>query len=89
MVVCSECQRTLTLEIADREVDRGTEIEGQLDFISRQLGQLEVAEELPSAGVPSEHLINCVMEVHSAVMIYLAVLIRYESKLGGVMGMSM
>jgi hypothetical protein len=75
-------------KIADREIARATEIEYQLDYISRQLGQLEVTEELPNAGVPSYHLINCAMEVHSAVMIYLAVLIRYESKIGGVVGMS-
>jgi len=78
----------LTFELADREIDRAAEIEAHLDYISRQLGQLEVTEELPGAGVPSDHLINCAMEVRSAVMIYLAVLIRYESKVGGVMGMT-
>jgi len=74
-------------EIADREVARASEIEDELDYISRQLGHLEVTEELPNAGVPSDHLINCAMEVHSTVMVYLAILIRYESKVGGVVGM--
>jgi hypothetical protein len=75
------------VKIADHEIARATEIESELDYISRQLGQLEVTEELPNAGVPSHHLINSAMEVHSAVMIYLAVLIRYESKAGGIVGM--
>lgn len=75
-------------KIADGELGRGAEIEGQLDYISRQLGQLDLTKELPKAGVPPEHLMNCAMEVRSAVMIYLAVLIRHESKRGGVMGIS-
>jgi len=87
MVVCLIASKT-NLKVADREIDREAEIEAQLDYISRQLGQLEVTEELPNAGVPSHHLIDCAMEVHSAVMIYLAILIRYESRVGGVMGMS-
>lgn len=68
-------------------MDRAIEIENQLDYISRQLGQLKITETLPDVDLSSQHLVNCAMDVRSAVMKYLAVVIRYESKTSGVVCM--
>ena len=74
------------MKIADRELERAAEIENRLDYISRQLGQLQILETLPNVNVPSQNLVNSALEVRAAVMRYLAVMIRYESKASGVMG---
>jgi hypothetical protein len=72
--------------MADREVGRKKEIESQLDFISRQLGQLQITETLPTSAISSQALINSAMDVRSAVMQYLAVQIRHESYALGLLG---
>jgi hypothetical protein len=76
----------IDLKIADRELERSAEIERQLDYISRQLGQLDITKNLPNAEVPFQHLMNCAMEVRSAVMMYLSTVIRSESRSLGVIG---
>jgi len=67
------------MQIADREIARREEIENTLDYISRQLGQLQITKRLPTVNVPSQALINSAMDVRSAVMRYLAVQIRGQS----------
>jgi len=74
------------MQIADRELGRRDDIEKTLDYISRQLGQLQIIESLPTVNVPSQALINSAMDVRSAVMRYLAVQIRHESNALGVVG---
>jgi len=76
----------LLMQIADRELGRRDDIEKTLDYISRQLGQLQIIESLPTVNVPSQALINSAMDVRSAVMRYLAVQIRHESNALGVVG---
>ena len=80
--LCVEC----LFKIADREISRRKEIETQLDFISRQLGQLQIITALPATTVPSHTLVNSAMDVRSAVMGYLAVQIRHESIALGIVG---
>jgi len=74
------------MQVADRELGRQDEIERTLDYISRQLGQLQITDSLPTSNVPSQALIDSAMDVRSTVMRYLAVQIRHESKSLGVMG---
>jgi hypothetical protein len=74
------------MQIADRELGRRDDIEKTLDYISRQLAQLQITESLPTANVPSQALINSAMDVRSDVMRYLAVQIRHESNALGIMG---
>ena len=74
------------MQVADRELVRKEEIENTLDYISRQLGQLQITETLPTVNVPSQALINSAMEVRSAVMRYLAVQIRHQSTALGLTG---
>jgi len=67
-------------------LDRKEEIERELDYISRQLGQLDTVNNLPKLEVPSQNLINCAIDVRSAVMTYLSVQIRHELRHGGILG---
>ena len=60
----------------------------KLDYISRQLGLLEITNRLPDAGVQSDALINRTMDVFSAALMYLAIHIRNESNRLGVLGKS-
>jgi hypothetical protein len=76
------------MQIADRELGRRDDIEKTLDYISRQLGQLQITESLPTANVPSQALINSAMDVRSDVMRYLAVQIRHQSIALGIMGIN-
>jgi hypothetical protein len=74
--------------MADRELKRRDEIEKGLDYISRQLGQLQIIETLPSAEVMSQTLINSAMDVRTSVMRYIAIQIRHESRHFGIIGPS-
>jgi hypothetical protein len=60
-----------------------------LDYISRQLGQLDIVKRLPNAGVPSDQLVNRAMDVLSTSLKYLAVHIHRESAHLGVIGNSL
>ena len=75
--------------MADRELKRRDEIEKGLDYISRQLGQLQIIETLPSADVMSQTLINSAMDVRTSVMRYIAIQIRHESRYFGIIGPSL
>lgn len=57
-----------------------------LDYISRQLGQLDIVQRLPDTGVPSDQLVNRAMDVLSASLKYLAVHIDRESARLGIIG---
>jgi hypothetical protein len=48
------------------------EIGKRLDYISRQLGTLEIVERLPNAGLRTEALINRAMDILSASLNYLS-----------------
>ena len=57
-----------------------------MDYISRQLGLLEIIDRLPDAGVRRDALVNRTADVFSAALMYLAVHIRHESNRLGVLG---
>ena len=58
-----------------------------LDYISRQLGQLQIVRRLPDVDVQSEQLVNRAIDVISAALKYLAVQIRHSANPLGVLGM--
>lgn len=61
-------------------------MEKKLDYISRQLGHLEIIKRLPEAEVKSDEIVNRAMDVLSAALNYLAVHIRHESSRLGIIG---
>jgi hypothetical protein len=65
---------------------RKKEIEDTLDYISRQLEQLNVIGQLPQTNVHSEALAHRAMDVRSAAMVYIAVHIQHESRHFGIVG---
>jgi hypothetical protein len=75
--------------MADREITRKGEIEDMLDYMYRQLEQLEIVagDDLPNAAIPSKALQNRSMDVKSAALVYLSVHIRYEGGRLGIIGM--
>ena len=73
-------------KIADRELSRTTAIERHLDFISRQLGHLQIVDTLPDVSISSQSLVNTAIDVRSAVLRYLAIQIRNESSRMGIVG---
>jgi hypothetical protein len=74
------------LKIADREILRRKHVEKKLDYISRQLGQLDIVKRLPAADVLSQSLVNRTIDVVSATLHYLAVHIEHESTRLGLIG---
>jgi hypothetical protein len=74
-------------KMAEREIKRKEEIEKTLDYIYRQLGQLTGIQSLPDSVVPPQALINRATDVKSAVLVYVAVHIRYEGIRCGIIGM--
>jgi hypothetical protein len=75
--------------MADREITRKGEIEDMLDYMYRQLGQLEIVagDDLPNTVIPSKALQNRSMDVKSAALAYLSVHIRHEGGRLGIIGM--
>lgn len=78
--------RLSNTQIAEREIARRKDIEQQLDYISHQLGQLEIIERLPISGVKTDPLFNRAVDVLTAIYEYLAVHIRHESGRFGFIG---
>jgi len=76
----------LFITIADREVDRQAQVLKKMDYICRQLGQLNITRDLPETDVLPEQLINRATDVLSATMTYLAVHIQREPGCFGVLG---
>ena len=76
----------LIRQIANREFSRKAEIEKKLDYISRELARVDVIKKFPNSDVEFVALAHRVMDVRSAVITYIAVHIRYESSLFGVIG---
>ena len=73
-------------QIADREVTRKEDVEKKIEHISRKLKQLEIVNQLPDVGYESGPLINTAIDVVSAAYTYIAVHIRYEATLLGIIG---
>lgn len=71
--------------MTDREIARTIIIEEKLDYISRQFGQLQIVEQIPD-GVGSLELVNRAIDVKSSAFVFLAALIRHESRGLGVTG---
>lgn len=73
-------------QIADRVIARSGEIEEMLDYMYRQLGQLEIVavDDLLEIVVPSKALLNRSLDVKSAALLYLSVHIRHEGN--GIIG---
>jgi hypothetical protein len=61
-------------------------VEKQLDYIARQLEQLEIINRLPDAGVRSDQLVNRAIDVFSASLCYLALHIQKASARLGAVG---
>jgi hypothetical protein len=75
------------LKIADREISRRDEVEKKLEYISQQLGQVEIIKQLPDIqNVQTDALVNRAMDVVSAALLFLAVHIRHESGRFGIIG---
>jgi len=60
-----------------------------LDYISRQLIQLEIIKQLPDAGGPPDQVINRATDVLSAAFCYLDDRICREASRLGVLGMAL
>ena len=79
----------LTPKIGDREVNRKELIQKNVDYICRQLGQLNVIEGLPDTNDNQpKQLSNRATDVLSASLNYLAVHIRRDSGRFGLVGKS-
>jgi hypothetical protein len=76
-------------QIANREFTRREEIETNLDYISRELARVKVSSNLAKRDVDCVGLGYRAMDVRSAVLSYLAVHIRRESKIFGIIGKSL
>ena len=63
------------------------EVEKRLEYISRQLGRLDIIQTLPKSEVSPDEVIDCAMDVRSAIMIYLAVNISRLSRKGNTTGL--
>ena len=61
-------------------------MEKKLDYISRQLGQLDIIKQLPDTVVRSHQLVNRATDVLSAALKYIAVHIRHASNPRGAIG---
>ena len=73
-------------QIANRELARKVEIEKKLDYIARELARVNIIKKLPNNDVEFIALAYRVMDVRSAVITYIAVHIRRESNMMGIMG---
>jgi len=78
----------LTRQIAEKELTRRDAIERKLDYISRHLEQIEIAQKLPEAFTQSIQLENRAIDVLSASLIFLAVNINHELGNLGMIGKS-
>jgi hypothetical protein len=67
-------------------LEKTNQIDSMLDYIHRQLGQLEVVDNLPDSSVPATALINRSIDVKSAALAYVAMHIRHESGRLGALG---
>ena len=72
-------------QVADRELSRREAVAKTLDYISRQLGQLEIIEKLPS-GFRPDKLMNRATDVLSTAFHYLDVHICREANRLGIIG---
>jgi hypothetical protein len=72
--------------MADQELDRRQAIEEKLQYISRQIGRLEVINQVPSSEFECDQLVNRATDVISASLAYIAISIRRESATLGVIG---
>jgi hypothetical protein len=63
-------------------------VEEKFEYISRQLGQLVIINRLPETKVQSDQVVNRAMDVLSAALTYIAVHVKHESNLLGILGTS-
>ena len=76
-------------KIANKEITRTKEVENRLEYISRQLGQLDIIKNLPESQLLSDELIDCAMDVRSSTLTYIAVHIRRAATHFGIVGGSL
>jgi len=74
------------LKLADRELSRRDEVTKMLEYIQRQLGQLNVLKDLPRTYNFSPTLENRALDVKSGVLTYIAVHICREGNQLGILG---
>jgi hypothetical protein len=87
LVTVSSLVVLLISKIADQEVSRKELIQKNMEYICRQLGQLNVVEDLPDTNDDQpKQLTNRATDVLSASLNYLAVHIRRDSGRFGVVG---
>ena len=63
-------------------------MEKKLEYISRQLGQLAIIDQLPETKVQSNQVVYRAMDVLSAALTYIALHVKHESNLLGILGTS-
>ena len=77
---------SLTIQIADKEIDRKEELSKTLDYLSQQFAHLQLANSLPEDFEQRDFIANRALDVRSATMMYLAIMIRHNSTAFGTLG---
>lgn len=75
------------MQIAEKELARKEEIGRTLDYLSQQLEQLEILNNLPDDLDQRKSIVNKAMDVRSPSLLYLAVHIRHDTTSLGIIGM--
>jgi hypothetical protein len=79
---------SLTTQEADQEFARKEELENALDYFAQQLEELEVVSVLPEDIEQRDYVLNRALDVRTASMMYLAVLLNHGSTVFGTPGIS-
>jgi hypothetical protein len=74
------------VKIADKEISRKEDISKSLEDIRNLVGQLDVVESIPARIERRESIINRALDVRSACMVHLAVLLNHEANRLGLVG---
>lgn len=79
---------SLMAQKADQELLRKEELDNALDYFAQQLEELEVVTVLPEEIEQRDYVLNRALDVRSASMMYLAVLLHHNSTVFGTPGIS-
>ena len=67
------------MQIADKEIGRKEELERMLEYLCQQFAHLELVNVLPDNLEQRDLVVNRALDVRSASMMYLAVMIRHDA----------
>lgn len=76
------------MEIAEKEVERRSDITKALEYIRNQVGQLDVVGKIPLDIQGRDSIVNRAMDARSACMMYLATHLKHEANRLGLIGTS-